>query len=868
MDELTPMMKQWKSLKDSAPDALLLFRLGDFYEAFNDDAKIISKELDLTLTKRQDSLMCGVPFHAYEVYLDRLIAKGYKVAIAEQMQDPSQVKGLVDRQIVKILSPGAIIGSNVLKDKTNNFFVSLSQISRTYGLAVLDLSTSEFYVIEIEDEKELINEIFKLKPSELLLSRKFKTLNSDLFERLKNEFNYLINEKDEWYFEYEFAYDKLINHFNTSNLDVFGMKGYTSAVNAAGALISYLSEDLCFNLEHIKTIKTESLSSYMQIDYSTLKNLEILETNNDLNKNNTLINLLDKTSTPMGGRLLKKWIKNPLLNIDKIVERQSSIEEILKNFEVFLNVQTHLGNIRDLQRLLIKIINQSASPRDLTSLRMSLSSVPPIKKLLENLNSKLIKENSQNLSDISPLLDLLEKALVELPPIRLSDGNIFKKGYNLKLDELTQINDNSVDWLNKYQEELKEITNIRTLKVKYNKVFGYFIEISKGQSDKAPVDFIRRQTLVNCERYVTEKLKEYEEKALSAEENIKKLEAELFNDLRQKILTYSKDIENISDSIAIIDVLLSFGLAAKAYNYTKPIIDPSDVIQIIKGRHPVIESAKACGEFIANDCYLNNTDTQLMLITGPNMAGKSTYIRQVALLVIMAQLGSYIPAQSAKIGIVDKVFSRVGASDDLARGQSTFMVEMSETANILNNATKKSLIILDEIGRGTSTYDGISIAWAVAEYLLTQEQKKAKTLFATHYFELTQLEKELKGVVNYTVAVKESDSKVVFLRKIIKGSADKSYGIHVAKLANMPYEVIKKAEERLLNLEMNATNANKNPPSKKEKKQDQFVLFDLNNEINEKIQNVVNEIKQLDVNNLTPMQALQTISYLKQNLDK
>jgi DNA mismatch repair protein MutS len=777
------------------------------------------------------------------------------------MEDPQKAKGIVKRDITRILSPGVIINSNLLQDKSNNFFLSISQISSTFGLAIIDLSTSEFSAIEIEDEKELINEIYRLKPSEILISRKFKSQNENIIKKISVDLNFLLNEKDDWYFDFELAHEKLLCHFNLQNLDSFGFKGMAAAATAAGALISYLTDDLLFNLDHIKSLKKENLSSFMALDYSTMKNLEILDSYNYFNKDNTLLNLLDKTSTAMGGRLIKKWLKLPLLDIEKIKKRQNAIEEILNNFETFLEVRDYLQNIKDLQRLLIRITNQSASPRDLSTLKFSCIAIAPIKKLIQNTFSDLFLSIKENLKDISPLLALLEKALVDLPPLRLSDGNIFKEGYNLKLDELRQISKNSFSWLNKYQNQLKAKTNIKTLKVRFNKIFGYFIEVSKSQTDKVPNDFVRKQTLVNCERYVTEKLKEFEHNVLSAEEKIKSLETLLFSELREKVLKYSDEIERNSKAIAKLDVLLSLALVAKNHNYSRPDVNSFNIIDIKQGRHPIIEAFSATGEFIPNDTYLDNDTNQLFLITGPNMAGKSTYIRQVALIVIMAQIGSYIPAKTAKIGIVDKVFSRIGASDDLTRGQSTFMVEMTQTANILNNATNKSLIILDEIGRGTSTYDGISIAWAVAEYLLTCENKKAKTLFATHYFELTDLEKELKGIINYNIAVKETDNKIVFLRKIVKGSADKSYGIHVAKLANMPYSVIKKAHERLFNLE-------KNQKPKKAKESKQMMLFDVNATLNKKFQNIIDEIKNIDINHLTPVEALQKIFYLKQKIEK
>lgn len=862
----TPMMKQWQSLKDKKKDALLLFRLGDFYEAFLEDAYIISKELDLTLTKRQNIAMCGVPHHAGDIYIDRLIAKGFKVAIAEQVEDPKKAKGLVKREITKILSPGVIFNSNLLKDKSNNFFISLSQIGSVYGLAIIDLSTSEFSAIEIDDEKELINEIYKLKPSEILVSTKFKDSNQNLFDKLFIDLKFLLTEKDNWYFENEMALDILLNHFNTFSLDSFGLKGMSSAINAAGAIIAYLTEDLSLNLEHIKTIKTENLSSYMMIDYATEKNLQITSSST-LNENSTLLNLLDKTNTAMGGRLIKKWLKLPLININEIKKRQNSVQEFLDNFEITLKISTFFETIKDLQRLLIRIINKSASPRDLTNLRESIRKIPDIKNLLKTFNQDLIKENEENLKDIKDLLALLDDALQELPPIRLSDGNVFKPGYNKELDELKQISENGFSWLNNYQNELKEKTKIKTLKVKYNKIFGYFIDVSKAQAGNVPNDFIRKQTLVNSERFISEKLKVFEEKILSSEGKIKTLENSLFLDLREKVLKFSSDLEKISEAIANLDVLISFTKTAKAKNFIMPEINNSNILDIKDGRHPIIEDALATGEFIANDTFLDNENNQLYLITGPNMAGKSTYIRQVAILVVMAQIGSFIPAKAAKIGIVDRVFSRIGASDDLARGQSTFMVEMIETANILNNTTNKSLIILDEIGRGTSTYDGISIAWAVVEYLINTENKKAKTLFATHYFELTELENILKGVTNYNIAIKETETEIVFLRKIIKGFADKSYGIHVAKLANMPDVVIDKAKKILHNLEKNSDNEN-SAKIKKTKSTDQFMLFDIKDKLNQKIENIIKEIKEIDTDRLTPIEALQKIYSLKKKIDK
>ncbi|MBI5346210.1 MAG: DNA mismatch repair protein MutS [Chlamydiae bacterium] len=847
--ETTPMMKQWHSCKQKAKDALVLFRLGDFYEAFYEDAKLMAKELSLTLTQRQKVPMCGVPAHTCDGYVDKLIAKGYKVAIAEQTEDPKVVKGLVKREIMRIISPATIINSSLIEDKNNNFFVSIYQQNDIFGLISLDLTTSYCSSIELENKKELLAELYKIKPKELLASQKFKKENSDILEEISSSFNFIINLKDEWYFDLELDEEKLKSHFKVHSLDSLGLKSKSPCISALGALFTYLNEDLGLNLNHIKKVSVDTLSGCMSIDYSCMKNLEIFEPLNN-NKSTTLLELLDKTCTPMGARLLKQWLKYPLIEAEKIIERQDSIEELLKNHFSFLELQNFLEEIKDLQRLNMKVQSGFSSPKDLLALRKSLEVVPLIKKLLEGSKTLLLSEAVNNLLDLPELISLLKNALVDLPPFRISDGNIFKDGYNQELDEIRLISKDSKAWIANYQNELKEKTQIKTLKVGFTSVFGYYIEVSRGQADKIPSTFQRRQTLVNSERFVTEELKEFEHKVLSAEDRIKALEIRLYNELRIEVAKFSSEIEKIAGAIAIIDVLFSLAKCAKAFNYKRPLIDNLDEINIKRGRHPIIESSFSLGEFIPNDTLLDHKDNQLLLITGPNMAGKSTYIRQVALIIIMAQMGSFIPADFAKIGIIDKVFSRIGASDNLSKGQSTFMVEMIETANILNNATDKSLVILDEIGRGTSTYDGISIAWAVAEYLTTCQDKKAKTLFATHYFELTDLASKIKGISNYTVQVEENNSNVVFLRKIIKGLADKSYGIHVAKLAGLPEEVIKRAESLLLDLE-NAPRAKKSielPTLPKESSQAKILL---------------EELKKIDLNRLTPIDSLKILENLQ-----
>lgn len=855
--QLTPMMQQWENCKKKAKDSLLFFRLGDFYEAFYEDATIISKQLDLTLTKRQNIPMCGVPFHTCEAYIDRLVSKGYKVAVAEQMEDPRKVKGIVKRDISRIVSPGTVVNSSLLSDKSNNFFICLTQIGITYGLCIVDLTTSEFKVIELDNQKELTNELCKLRPAEFLISEKFKKDHENLFNELSFQFTFSLNTKETFFFDHKTACDILTEHFQLYTLDSLGLKGMIAAINAAGALLNYLKYDLQLNISHLNSLQTDFLSSYMSIDFGCIKNLELLKSLNSSSSKNSLLDLIDKTKTSMGGRLLKDYLIHPLVDVSSINKRQDAIEEFINNTYTSYEISPHLDQIRDLERIIMKITSNYASPKDLFNLKLSLDNIPTIKKSLSSFNSALIKENLENMQDTIFLTKLINEAIVDNPPLRISDGNTFKEGYNKELDEIRDIAKNGKKWIANYQNKLRLDTEIKNLKVSFTKVFGYYIDVSKGQSNKVPNYFTRRQTLVNSERYVTEELKVYEQKVFTAEDKIKTLEQELFNNLKEQIAQNEKLIKKIAKAIANIDVLHSLSLIARENNYTRPKVDNSDILNIEEGRHPTIETNITNGSFIPNDTIMDS-DNQLFLITGPNMAGKSTYIRQVALIVILAQMGSFVPAKTAHIGIIDKVFSRIGATDDISSGQSTFMVEMSETANILNNATSKSLVILDEIGRGTSTYDGISIAWAVVEYLLTTPNKKAKTLFATHYWELTEIEQKLKGAVNYNVAVKETDSGIVFLRKIVKGGTDKSYGIHVAKLAGLPFSVIKKAEEMLISLE---SKENNKKIRKKENKQ--IDLFDIPTPY---IHPIIEEIKKINLNSISPMDALTKLFELQKNI--
>lgn len=838
----TPMMAQWRTCKERAKDALLLFRLGDFYEAFHQDAHIIAKELSLTLTQRQNIAMCGVPFHAAEQYIDRLIAKGHKVAIAEQTEDPKAGKGLVKREVVQILSPGTLVQSQLLQDKKNNYIASFLQLGKVFGLSYLDVTTGEFRALELENEQELMDALYRLRPSELIVPKKFKTTRPHFFEDLSNAFSFLVNELEDWHFDAKNALEQLLKHFRLQSIDCFGLQGQSAAIAASGSLCIYLKEELSLTLDHISCIQTETLSTNMSLDRATLRHLELTESQNG---GTTLFDLLDETATPMGARLLRQWIQTPLFCLSSIQARQEAVTAFLNNPESTTRLAQTLERVRDIERLGAKASAGYATPRDLWTLGHSLSHLPTIRSELLNLSATLL---NTPIPDLSSLAHRITSSLQENPPLRVTDGGIFQEGIDPELDRLRQLAHNSKAWIARYQGTLRENTGIKTLKVGFTKAFGYYIEVSRSKGNLVPAEFERRQTLVNTERFITKELKEYEHQILSADQRAKALETTLFQELLTSISQASQPISLCAKIIARTDALCALAVAAKQYRWNLPHLDNSAILDIEKGRHPIIERSIGSSHFIANDTHLDQS-RQLLLLTGPNMAGKSTYIRQVALIVILAQIGSYIPAEKAHIGLVDKLFSRIGASDDLARGQSTFMVEMSETANILHNATSQSLVILDEIGRGTSTYDGISIAWSVAEFLLTSDKKKAKTLFATHYWELTRLEEEHPTAANVHVAVEEHQHGILFLRKIVSGSTDRSYGIHVAKLAGLPSSVTLRAEQILKTLE--------NPREEKKpypKKREQLELFS---------SPILEELKQLNPNQLTPMQALQILCDLQ-----
>lgn len=812
----SPMMLQWQSCKNAANGALLLFRMGDFYEAFHDDAVVIAKELDLTLTRRQDIPMSGVPYHTSETYIDRLVSKGFRVAVAEQTEDPKKAKGLVKREIVRVVTPGTLINSSLLSDKSNNFFVSLTRVGSIFGLAVLDVTTADFRVIEFEQIQDLLNELYRLHPSEFLTSPKFKEKHQEIFDEIRQSYDFLLNTYEDWHFEHEAAHNFLTGQLGVHNLDGFGLKGMVAGINAAGALLHYLQDVLCLPIGHIQEIHTYFTSQYMSLDRSTQRNLELTESLQDGSRKNTLLGLLDKTKTPMGARLMRHWVKQPLLYVEEIVKRQDAVQAFCNSPELLEQFGQLLESVRDMERLIMRTSAGYASPRDLVALRHSFEPVEQIKTLLQPLtpSSQLIQQEEQRLNSLPAMTTLIAHALVDEPPVRLSDGKIFRDGYHQELDELRTISRDSKSWIATYQTQLREQTGIKTIKIGFNRMFGYYIEVSKGQADRMPEIFERRQTLANAERYITPELKNYETKVLTAEDRIAAIENELFAALRLEIAKYANQVLHVAQALARLDCLHGLAEAARLHDYVRPVVENSSLLHITEGRHPVIEALNVGEKFIPNNTILDDQDNRMFIITGPNMAGKSTYIRQVALLTIMAQIGSFLPAKEARIGIVDKVFTRIGASDDLSRGQSTFMVEMTETANILNNATSRSLVILDEIGRGTSTYDGISIAWAVAEQLLLADGRMAKTLFATHYWELTKLEGKIPGAVNYNVAVHESAEDIVFLRKIVRGGTDKSYGIHVARLAGLPGTVIARAKEILIHLEENANRKNAFEPAR------------------------------------------------------
>lgn len=834
-ENLTPMMRQYKEVKKSIPkDAILLFRLGDFYEMFFDDAIQGSQLLDITLTKRHETPMCGIPFHALDNYLPKLIESGIKVAIADQMEDPKQVKGIVKREVSRIITPGTLLDNSVLHPDKSNYLVAVAFQKLKYGVACLDVSTGVFQISELDTIEELENELSRLACKEIVVPETLLALWDSENKRPFKKGEVLWTTLDDICFSYETASKYLMGHFSIGTLDGFGCMEMTTSVSAAGAALYYAVENLKHEAGHINGLKTYNTKEYMLLDSATRRNLELVESSRIESKDHTLLKVLDDTRTSMGSRLLREWLLQPLYNKIKIEERLDAIDDFKFEPLTLAELQESLGVVKDLERIIARLNVGSSNARDVVALSTSLEILPSLKTLLSGYNSKLVLDHNKQIKTFPELTELISKAIIEEPPLTITEGGIIKDGHDTVLDELRKASGEGKNWIAALQSKEQERTGIKSLKIRYNKIFGYYIEITNSNLSMIPQDYIRKQTLVNCERFITPELKEMENRVLGANDKAKALEYELFQKIREKCIEYTSEIRNSASAIAAIDVLSSLAEVARKNNYIRPVITDFDKIKIVGGRHPVIENFLTDERFVPNDTFLDNQENNVIIITGPNMAGKSTYIRQTALLVLMAQAGSFIPADEAEIGIVDRIFTRVGASDDLSRGQSTFMVEMVETANILAHATNKSLIVLDEIGRGTSTFDGLSIAWAVAEFIHNTPSARAKTLFATHYHELTELAMTCNGVKNLNVAVKEYGDKVIFLRQIIPGAADKSYGIYVARLAGLPEKVISRAKEILNNLENDAIqegqpvlarHSGRNKKKMQKESPDQMILF-------------------------------------------
>lgn len=879
------MMQQYIETKEQYKDCILFYRLGDFYEMFFEDAILASKELELTLTGKDCGMeerapMCGVPYHAVDVYLNRLVSKGYKVAIGEQVEEPKLAKGLVKREVIKVVTPGTNINAQTLDEGKHNYLMCIVYMGDEFGLAVCDVATGDFLVTELDSLRALNDEITKFAPSEIICNTGFMVSGADA-DDIKNRLGISIFTLDSWYFDDETAKKALMEHFKVMSLEGLGLADYNIGSVCAGALMLYLRETQKTSLEQLSFVTTYTTGKYMIIDTSTRRNLELVETLREKQKRGSLLWVLDKTKTAMGARLLRSYIEQPLIQKEAILKRQNTVEEINSSLITREELREYLNPIYDLERLIGRIAYNSATPRDMTAFKTSIQMIPHIKRLLGEFkaeSSNFFREINDDMDDLSDIADMIDKAIMEEPPLSIKDGGIIKDGYNDEVDRLRLSKTEGKNWLAELEAFERERTGVKNLKIKYNKVFGYCIEITNSYKNQfeMPEDYTRKQTLTNAERYITPRLKELEDTILGAEDRLSALEYELFGEIRKKISENIKRIQTTAKAVARLDVYASFAYVAEKNNFVKPKINEKGVIDIKKGRHPVVEKMIVNDMFVANDTYLDNSLNRISIITGPNMAGKSTYMRQTALIVLMAQIGSFVPAESANIGICDRIFTRVGASDDLASGQSTFMVEMTEVANILRNATANSLLILDEIGRGTSTFDGLSIAWAVVEHISNTKLLGAKTLFATHYHELTELEGMLSGVNNYCIAVKEQGDDIVFLRKIVKGGADKSYGIQVAKLAGVPESVIGRAKEIVTELidadiskkakEIAAAGQAANSGKKKPEKPDEVDLAQMSLFDTVRDEDIVNEINGLDLGNMTPIDAMNTLYRLQNKL--
>ena len=877
MMEVTPMMQKYLETKKEYPDCILFYRLGDFYEMFFDDAITASKELELTLTGKSCGLeerapMCGVPYHAVEGYLNRLVSKGYKVAICEQVEDPKLAKGLVKREVVRIVTPGTNLNTQSMDETRNNYLMSIAYFQGKIGISVADVTTGDYYLTEVEDNKKLLDEIMKYHPSEIICNDAFTVSGVDLAD-LKDRLNIAIYSLEPFYYDEDRCRKSLLKHFHVTSLQGMGIEDFPSGLIAAGALMQYLTNTQKIPLSHFTHLYPYLTSRYMLLDSSTRRNLELTETLREKQKRGSLLGVLDKTKTAMGARTLRQYIEQPLIDKSEIEKRLDGISELSEKAMLRDEIREYLNPIYDLERLLGKVSYKTANPRDLLAFAGSLKMLPSIKVLLNDFSSDILKEIQEETDDLTDVCTLIERAICEEPPLAIREGGIIRDGFDENIDRLRHAKNDGKTWLARLEEEDRERTGIKNLKVKYNKVFGYYFEVTNSFKNMVPEDYIRKQTLTNAERYTNAKLKELEDTILNAEDKLYGLEYDLFCQIRDSIAGEIDRIQRTAKAVARLDVLCSLSYVAERNHYVRPKINEKGVIDIKAGRHPVVEQMISNDMFISNDTYLDNNKYCVSIITGPNMAGKSTYMRQVALIVLMAQIGSFVPADSANISMTDRIFTRVGASDDLASGQSTFMVEMNEVANILRNATSNSLLILDEIGRGTSTFDGLSIAWAVIEHISNKKLLGAKTLFATHYHELTELEGKMNNVNNYCIAVKEKGDDIVFLRKIVKGGADKSYGIQVAKLAGVPDMVIDRAKEIVTQLcdndileKVQSIAIDQKETKHKAVKYDevdlsQMSLFDTVTD-----EDVLNELKELDVSTLTPLDALNTIYRLQNKL--
>lgn len=878
MEQLTPMMKQYMATKEQYKDCILFYRLGDFYEMFFDDAITASRELEITLTgkncgQEERAPMCGVPHHAVDGYLTKLVAKGYKVAICEQVEDPKTAKGIVKREVLRIVTPGTNLNTQALDETRNNYLMCIVYMADRYGVSISDITTGDYFVTELDSARKLMDEITKFSPKEIVCNHSFYVSGMDI-DDLKNRLGITVYSLESWYFDDDLCKRSLMDHFKLNSLEGLGLADYDCGVIAAGAILQYLTETQKTSLANLTTLTPYVTGKYMIIDSSTRRNLELCETLREKQKRGSLLWVLDKTKTAMGARMLRSFIEQPLIDKTEINSRLDAIEELNQNAISREEIREYLNPVYDLERLISKISYKSANPRDLIAFKSSLSMLPHIKYLLGDFKKELLTDIYEQMDELTDLCDLIDTSIMEEPPITIKEGGIIKEGCNEEIDKLRHAKTEGKTWLAELESKERDKTGIRNLKIKFNKVFGYYLEVTNSNKNLVPDYFTRKQTLANAERYITPELKELEDIILGAEDKLFALEYDLFNEVRDRIAAEVVRIQTTAKAVAKIDVFASLSLIAERNNYVRPVINEKGVIDIKEGRHPVVEKMISNDMFISNDTYLDNGSNRISIITGPNMAGKSTYMRQSALIVLMAQIGCFIPAASAKIGIVDRIFTRVGASDDLASGQSTFMVEMTEVANILRNATSNSLLILDEIGRGTSTFDGLSIAWAVVEHISNPKLLGAKTLFATHYHELTELEGKLSSVNNYCIAVKEKGDDIVFLRKIVKGGADKSYGIQVAKLAGVPETVIERAKQLVEELsdaditakarEIQAETGTKTKVKTKKYDQvdlEQMSLFDTVSD-----QDILQELKEMDISTLTPIDALNTIYRLQNKL--